>query len=70
LTLFSNVINFMWWQNWIWSIITPAFGVTWSFTNHCYMQSCWETGETGVGENICADWYCHGNHDFQYSESE
>jgi len=25
---------FLWWHTWIFSIITPVFGVTWSFRNH------------------------------------
>jgi len=25
---------FLWWQSWIFSIITPVFSVTWSFRNH------------------------------------
>jgi len=28
---------FLWWQNWIFSIITPVFSVTWSFRNHYNM---------------------------------
>ncbi len=28
---------FLWWQSWIFSIITPVFSVTWSFINHFNM---------------------------------
>ncbi len=31
---------FLWWQSWIFSIITPVFSVTWSFRNHSNMLIC------------------------------
>ncbi len=31
---------FLWWQSWIFSIITPVFRVTWSFRNHSNMLIC------------------------------
>ncbi len=41
---FSNLINHHWVsicdKSWIFSIITPDFGVTWSFRNHSYMPIC------------------------------
>ncbi len=30
----------MWWKNYIFSIITPGFSVTWSFRNHYNMPIC------------------------------
>ncbi len=41
---FSNLIDHLWVsicdKSWIFSIITPDFGVTWSFRNHSYLQIC------------------------------
>ncbi len=35
--LFLKCNLFLWWQTWIFSIITPVFTVTWSFRNHFNM---------------------------------
>jgi len=40
LNIFEKCHLFLWWQNWIFSIITPVFSVTWSFRNHSDMWIC------------------------------
>jgi len=32
---------FLWWQSWIFYIITPVFSITWSFRNHSNIQILW-----------------------------
>jgi len=33
--------GFLWWQSWIFSVITPVFSVTWSFRKHSNMLICY-----------------------------
>jgi len=35
--IFKSIL-FLWWQSWIFSIITPVFSVTWSFRDHSNVQ--------------------------------